>query len=185
MNCVVSSRHSAKAATAKLNPFPSNTQPAASTPEPSAEINSPPIAGPMSCATLNDAELSPTALGSNRFDTRSATNACRSGASIAVAHPNQRISANRHPDVNVEVTARTPIVRLGIAMCAWETNSAERLFHRSAMMPPGYDSTSAGRNWAVAARPTASALPVSCHTNQSCATRCIHVPTLDTIAPPA
>ena len=60
------------------------------TPEPSQAMNPPASAGPIMRARLNDAEFSPTALGSWSCPTISFTNACRAGASNAVPMPNTK-----------------------------------------------------------------------------------------------
>jgi hypothetical protein len=136
-NSPVFKRHRANAEATKLRLLSRTTPPAASIPEPNAEISSPPIAGPTSWAALNEAELRPTAFGSSALGTRSATKACRSGASIAVAQPNQRIRAKSIAVGSIEVSASTPIRTLGAAIAACETRSVVRRFHRSAMTPPG------------------------------------------------
>ena len=59
-----------------------------------------------------------------------------------------------------------------------------RLENRSAMTPAYGDSTSTGRNCRPVVMPSwVPPVPGRLSTSQSCATRCIHVPVLDTTLP--
>ena len=78
---------------------------------------------------------------------------------------------------------RTPA---GTAIAIWVPISSCRLGILSASRPASGDSTSIGRNCRPVVMPRAAPLPPdSCSTSQSCPTRCIQVPTLDTRAPAA
>ncbi len=77
---------------AKLSPLTRITQPVATTPEPSAAIDSPATAGPTMRATLKLAELRPTALVRSSGATISDTNDWRAGASNAEATPSTNAS---------------------------------------------------------------------------------------------
>ena len=70
-------------------------------------------------------------------------------------------------------------------MASWVAISSRRLGSRSAISPPYGASSSIGRNCSPVVMPTASAewSVRMVRTSQSWATRCIQVPTLETIAP--
>ena len=59
----------------------------------------------------------------------------------------------------------------------WVITMSFHRSNRSTSTPPHTPKSSIGRNWRAVAVPIATALPVSSRTSQSCATRCIHVPT--------
>ena len=71
-------------------------------------------------------------------------------------------------------------------MMAWVIMRMRRLGYRSAIAPPHRLNSSRGRNCRPVAMPRAVPLPwVSSSTSQSCATRCIQVPLLETTWPAA
>ena len=67
----------------------------------------------------------------------------------------------------------------------WVTISTERFEKRSAITPANGEKSRIGRNCSPVVMPRAPALPVRASTSQSWATRCIHVPTLETSDPAA
>jgi MFS family permease len=75
-----------------------------------------------------------------------------------------------------------PAVR-PIAVCV--TAMTLRLGNRSPTTPAYGENSRMGRNCSPVVMPNAAGLSVSTSTSQSCATRCIQVPTLDTMPPAA
>jgi len=75
------------------------------------------------------------------------------------------------------------------AIAAWVSWSIRRLEKRSATRPAYAENSRIGRNCRPVAMPSATALSaapcVRVRTSQSCATRCIQVPVLETTPPAA
>ena len=69
-------------------------------------------------------------------------------------------------------------------MLAWVTCSSRRLGKRSAMTPAYGESSRIGRNCSPVVMPSSvPPVPGRLRTSQSWATRCIHVPVLETTLP--
>jgi len=83
------------------------------------------------------------------------------------------------------VIASTPRISARPPIAAWVAIRMRRLAYRSAIIPP-YMLKSIGRNCRPVVMPSAIPLSwVSSSTSQSCATRCIQVPVLETTCPVA
>ena len=85
------------------------------------------------------------------------------------------------------MTVSSPRPRASSPIAAWVAIRSLRRSKWSAANPVHGKSSTCGPNWSAITTPTEVALlwvrPVS--TSQSCAVRCIQVPTFDTSAPPA
>ncbi len=68
-------------------------------------------------------------------------------------------------------------------MAACVNRRTVRLGTRSATTPAIGENSRTGSSWRPVVMPSAVPLWVSCRISQSCATRCIHVPMLETKAP--
>ncbi len=155
-------------------------------PVPTAAMSTPAMAGPMRRAALNDVELRPTALDRSSSGTISDTNACRTGASNAVTHPRRKASTYTCHSWTTPLIVRSPKTRAQRPSAVCVAKRSLRRSRWSAAKPVTGSRSSCGPNCRAMTTPTAVALlRVSCvRTSQSCAVRCIHVPTLDT-SPPA
>ena len=156
-------------------------------PDPTAAISTPATAGPIMRAALNDVEFNPTAFERSCSPTSSATNVWRAAESNALTHPSR--NANRytcHKRANPDrVRIPKPSARSPIVACV--AISTLRRSKVSAANPDNGSISACGPNCSAITMPSAVALlwVSSASTSQSCAVRCIQVPTLDTSAPAA
>ena len=143
------------------------------------------MAGPTIRAALNEVEFSATAFDRSFSSTRSETKVWRAGESKAVTQPSRNANTYTCQSWTSPVTTRIPSPRARAPMEAWVANRSFLRSSRSAARPVRGKRRSWGPNWSAMTTPMAVAfLWVSwVNTSQSCPMRCIHVPTLDTMAP--
>ena len=148
-------------------------------------MSTPAIAGPIMRAALNEVELRPTAFESSASPTSSDTKTCRAGASNAVTHPSRNAHVYTCHRRTTPVTVSRPSASASTPIAACVAKRSFRRSSRSAARPVTGRSSTCGPNWSAITVPTDVALwfVSSVRTSQSCAVRCIHVPTFDTTAP--
>ncbi len=151
-------------------------------PVPINVMSTPATAGPTMRAALNIMEFNAIALANRSGPTISIVNDWRTGVSRAVTQPSANASTYTCHSCTTPPTSSSPRINPNDAIATSETIRMRRLSYRSASSPPYIDRNSVGPNCRSITTPTAKPSPPErVRTNQSCAIRCIHVPTRDTI----
>ena len=150
-------------------------------PTPQTAMVSPATAGPTRRAAWKDVVLSPTAFGMSPAGTISGANDWRAGPSNAAATPCRVASTYTCHNCTQPPSTRTARTKPVAARAASVSISILRFECRSAIAPAQGASRAIGRNCRPVTTPSEVAeLSVSSvSTSQSCATRAIHVPTLE------